>query len=132
MKRMFFYGLFRADQVLAPDLKSAGGVCLGPRTVPGYTLFSTVDGRGVFARPAEGKEAKGDLWELPTELVEGWVDRCEGHPHNYRRTPAMTTDGEECEIYVMTHAVEAHPGYVMPVGAEWTPETIRAALNRTP
>ena len=127
MKKMFFYGLFRRDK-LGDSLLHSGGSYIGPRTVPGFTLFSTLNGSGVFARPAEGKEIKGDLYELPDETVVDEIDYYEGHPHNYVRREVSTTEGELCEVYVMQHSVE---GFTMEVGSEWTPDTIRAAqINR--
>lgn len=114
---MFFYGIFRKDHPASQSLVDQGCVWVGSRTVPGYTLYTTQRGDGVWARPAEGEFVRGDLWEVPEQVMYNYLDPCEGHPHNYRRTDAQTHRGERCIIYVMQHDVE-NKGAVL-VGEEW-------------
>src|SRR5262245_32315695 len=112
MIKMFFYGLFRMDQ-MGDLLIRKGAKHIGYTTVPGYSLRITEGGGGVFAVPRPNGNIYGDLMYVPEDLLP-WLDQVEGHPDNYLRTEVTLSERAyypklrgTCQIYVMPHDVSS-------------------------
>lgn len=114
---LFCYGIFRRGDECDPDWQY-----LGPRTVPDHTIYQRVYNgtpNGIaYARPRTGGSINGDLYEVPDRIVLTSIDRTEGHPTWYARTPVVTSEGERCQMYVLQENVEDYEGYV-DAGSDW-------------
>ena len=56
-------------------------------------------GSGIpFAKRDDYGWIKGELYSVPADKLVN-VDRLEGHPHAYTRTPVKLRDGRDAEIY---------------------------------
>jgi gamma-glutamylcyclotransferase (GGCT)/AIG2-like uncharacterized protein YtfP len=86
-------------------MEDAGGVFVSEGvTLPEYTMFAA----GVPYVARGGTTAiKGEVYEVPEAGVLGPLDRLEGHPRHYVRTPIALADGREVEIYLMPEELAA-------------------------
>lgn len=127
---IFMYGIFRADEFGIRNAESRGWQHVGPRRIDGYTIFTNYGGGTAFARPKEGAYIEGTLWMVPLGQVVDYTDRVERHPHWYKRTAAVTTEGEQCELYVMQEPVENRGTHdCIDIGPQWTNEAMRVATD---
>lgn len=70
--------------------------------VKGYKLK---DSGFPAALPCQNTAIRGEVWELPENERDrvaelAGLDRLEGHPHFYERTPVVTEDGDNVQMYV--------------------------------
>ena len=99
MSKIFVYGSLRKGGGLHPALNSSE--CLGTfKTKPMYSLYSL----GAFpALVADGlTSVVGELYEVTNDVLST-LDRIEGHPHFYIRTPITLENGLEAEVYLLPH-----------------------------
>ena len=95
--KIFVYGSLRQGGALSWYL--AGSECLGEKeTKKEHSLYSL----GPFpAMTAEGDTAViGEVYEVNKETLD-MLDRAEGHPNFYVRTPIVLEDGTKVEAYLL-------------------------------
>jgi len=78
---------------------------IGDRCVLDYKLTEGSRGGIPFAVSQPGCRVRGEVWDIgdDTETLQA-LDRLEGHPHGYFRTPVKTEDDEEVFMYVYERA----------------------------
>lgn len=104
MSKVFVYGSLRRGGALNGILDGSEFVNIS-KTVPAYSLYSL----GAFpALVAEGETAVvGEIYEVTPE-TRSYLDRVEGHPHMYVRTPITLDCGTEVEVYLFPYAPRAN------------------------
>lgn len=111
--RVFVYGSLLRGEPNYPVIER-GVLVGGASTEPRFTLHDL----GAFpGMVAEGSQAvAGEVYEVDRVTLAD-LDRLEGHPRFYRRTPIALADGTHAETYLLTRAqVEDRP--VVPNG-DW-------------
>lgn len=105
--KLFCYGTLKSGYGLNHVLDGCPKVA--DAIVPGYRLvFSHGRGSFPFAVPDPEALAKGEVYEVDPEGPNlKSIDRIEGHPTWYVRTPAKTIDGDDVELYVMNRVGNA-------------------------
>jgi gamma-glutamylcyclotransferase (GGCT)/AIG2-like uncharacterized protein YtfP len=100
MHRVFVYGTLRAGESNHGLLAGARFVGLA-RTRPEFRMFDL----GPYpAITAEGSTAiEGEVYEVD-DAMRARLDRLEGHPTMYTRTPIVLADGSAAEAYLMSAA----------------------------
>lgn len=99
MSKVFVYGSLRKGGALNGALETSE--CVGAfKTKPEYSLYSL----GAFpALVANGKTAVvGEVYDV-SPFILSYLDRIEGHPDMYRRTPIELDDGTEVEVYLFNY-----------------------------
>ena len=109
--RVFVYGSLLRGEPNHPVI--ARGVLVGAAsTVPCYQLHDLGAFPGMIADGAHA--VAGEVYEVDRATLAE-LDRLEGHPRFYRRTPIALADGTLAETYLLTRAqVEGRP--VVPTG----------------
>ena len=81
-QKLFVYGTLRPNNGNACLLTNGGATHLEEVWLYGHAMYGTLS-----VYPAESDDrVRGDLWEVPTELLLGSVDLLEGHPYAWIRT----------------------------------------------
>lgn len=75
---------------------------LGEDTLDKHDIYAVAGFPGVI--PGEGI-VQGEVWEITPEVLET-LDRLEGHPRMYLRTPVVLSSGLEVETYIWQYEVE--------------------------
>ncbi len=96
--RVFVYGSLLAGE---PNHRAlAGAVLVGAATtVPAFALYDLGAFPGLVA--AGEQVVTGEIYEVDAAGLAR-LDRLEGHPSFYRRTPITLADGDEVETYLLT------------------------------
>lgn len=104
--RVFVYGSLLAGE---PNHRALAGAALvgATTTAPAFALYDLGAFPGLVA---VGEHAvAGEVYEVDVAGLAR-LDRLEGHPSFYRRTPIALADGAEAETYLLTRAqVEGRP-----------------------
>lgn len=97
MSRVFVYGSLRHGGALNGALSTAEFIGT-TKTHPQYSLYSL----GAFPALIAGGNTSvvGEVYEV-TPRVLADLDRIEGHPHFYVRTPIELEDGTNAEVYLL-------------------------------
>jgi gamma-glutamylcyclotransferase (GGCT)/AIG2-like uncharacterized protein YtfP len=98
--RVFVYGTLRAGEGNHRLLAGAGFVGLA-RTEPAFRMFDL--GAYPAVAPGGSTEIEGEVYEVDDAMLAR-LDRLEGHPTFYTRTPIALADGSEAEAYLMRAA----------------------------
>lgn len=72
-------------------------------------------------------EVKGEVWRVNDASVLRNLDRLEGHPHSYRRTPVVLKSGDMVQTYIWqreTHGMQELPDGLYPL--EQRPQRVMA------
>jgi len=99
-RRVFVYGSLLRGEPNHPVIERAELVGAAT-TPPRFTLHDL----GAFPAMIEGGEHAivGEVYEVDQATLTA-LDRLEGHPRFYRRTPIALADGSAAETYVLTRA----------------------------
>ena len=83
-------------------------------TLPVYTMLNL----GSFPGVIEGGSTaiKGEIFEVDAQTLAR-LDRLEGHPNFYRRTPITLADGRPVEIYISNRSDTQH--YTVVTSGSW-------------
>lgn len=98
--RVFVYGSLLAGE---PNHRVLTGAALvgAAVTTPAFTMHDLGAFPGLVA---DGEQAvAGEVYEVDGAALAR-LDRLEGHPSFYRRTPITLADGAEVETYLLTRA----------------------------
>lgn len=107
MHRIFVYGTLLAGFGNHRLISQQGGQFVGEAVLPGFELFSFGGFPGIRRTDREGSVVHGEVWNVEDIAP---LDRLEGHPNFYLRTPV--------------DVVEAPDGYPYHEGAMvWEVET---------
>lgn len=100
MHRIFVYGtLLRGFGNYDRLLKGRSTFVKEAETSPIFTMWNLGSFPGVVNK---GYTAiKGEIHEVSDDVLRD-LDRLEGHPNFYVRTPLRTADGDDCEIYLLS------------------------------
>lgn len=100
MTKVFVYGSLRNGQALSYVLESCDCFNRKAITRKEFTLYSL----GAFpALVNKGDtEVVGEVYEVSDEILD-LLDRIEGHPHFYTRTPITLSDGMEVQSYLLNN-----------------------------
>ena len=120
MHRIFVYGTLRAGYGNHQRLlRKAQGLDLKACTQPGFRMFSAGGFPMVAALPVEqgGGVVQGEVYEVDDATLLA-LDRLEGHPQWYRRTPVLLGNGMSAETYLMP--LERCATYPVVASGDWT------------
>lgn len=123
--RVFCYGtLMRGFGNYERLLKGRAKFIKEASTTPNFTMlhlggFPGVVGRGTHA-------IKGEIFEFdekkkPEILTD--LDRLEGHPSFYKRTPVILASGDEVEMYILQRAPHYSDSARTVASGDWREET---------
>lgn len=98
MTRVFVYGTLREGEgnyhrLLAPAQPVSRG-----RTLPEFTMLHLGGFPGVMA--GGRTSIVGEVFSVTDEVLQN-LDRLEGHPMFYKRTPVTLEDGSDVETYLL-------------------------------
>ena len=118
MSLIFVYGTLKKGGRLSSAL--SGTTYLGEDFLPGYEMFNLGWYPGIREGEGVGR-VEGELYEVdPATLFH--LDRIEGHPGLFRRTPVVLESGHDAETYVYQH----EGGVLIPEG-RWEVEERKEA-----
>lgn len=84
-----------------------GGTFVSEDALPGARIYGYTPVGGVpfvvLDKAAPGS-VKGELYNVPHSVLLR-LDRLEGHPHAYKRTPVTLASGQRAEVYVWQRPV---------------------------
>lgn len=101
MSRLFVYGSLMTGESNHAHMRGAS--LLGPaRTAPAFTLHDLGPYPALAARGATS--VAGELFDVPASVLAR-LDRFEGHPDLYVRSPILLDDGTEAQAYLATPAL---------------------------
>jgi gamma-glutamylaminecyclotransferase len=106
MRRVFVYGSLLAGEPNHGVLRGATLIAEA-RTAAEFALHDLGAFPGMVAGGAD--VIAGEIYEVDDDTLAA-LDRLEGHPRFYRRTPITLADGTLVETYLLTRAqVEGRP-----------------------
>ncbi len=87
-------------------------------TISGFVMLHLGGFPGII-KGTGGEVVKGEIFEFTNPEVLEELDRLEGHPTFYVRTPVTTESGEAVEVYVLNRAwqEERDTNRVVPSGS---------------
>lgn len=118
---VFVYGTLKRGYHNHALLKNNRAKFLGEDRAPGV-----VYGPFPFAQASEWEpEAwiQGETYSVDAECLQR-LDRLEGHPHGYTRTPVTLASGQRAEIYYYNHGDLTKIGCVRISEGVWNPEGV--------
>jgi gamma-glutamylcyclotransferase (GGCT)/AIG2-like uncharacterized protein YtfP len=106
MVRLFVYGTLKSGQRANHLL--AGGVCLGPATLPGgFALYDLGDHPGLIEDPDSKDVIEGELWEVPEQAIP-ILDEYEGYPSYFGKRIVSLSDGQRVQAYLYNGQPTTH------------------------
>jgi gamma-glutamylcyclotransferase (GGCT)/AIG2-like uncharacterized protein YtfP len=112
---VFVYGSLRRGQYNHSVL--AGASFVGRGVLPGATMLDLGSFPAVVLGGPEPGPVVGEVYDAPPDVLAR-LDRLEGHPTFYRRTPTLLQDGSTVDTYL--YQAGTHEAYPIVHGGDWT------------